>query len=234
MEKDNRFFRFLWRFNALVIAGLGLIVICIAGIPLPMEYFAGRIAAENPATFIPTKNTNNVTYALGAQSRLDGTPYILVDLNRMGQLHAGDGFSSGRGIDQSTVNLLLLDGDNGKSRWLLSGLNHIVWHMELRSIFPAPDDSHETVTGVIISSTPGNSGDNGVFKTRTPESLYYVPVGGSETTKFFSAEDIQFVDQIDATTILILYRNGQATSAVSYSVPSLKKLGEEPVPKVTP
>jgi hypothetical protein len=239
LENENWFFRLVWRFNALVIASLAAVLLALFGGNFVNEFFLAKPTLEKPENFVSGQKSKSasVTYSLGSHERLDGTPYVLAILTRT-SLPATQRFalSSGRSSDrdETTVNYLLLDGRTAAGRWLLPGLNHAVSHVELRTSAPVSDVSHETVTALLVDSIPVVAGDNGALQLSTPETLYYVPVAGSEAKKFFTAEVIDSTEQIDSKTILIFYRNNSLRRVASFSIPELRQLADEPIPKVAP
>ncbi len=236
MEKENWLFRLLWRFNAIAIAAVGLAGILAVGAFVVNDLSWRQPVPDAPATFVAVQKTKSVTvtYALGEHTTLDGTPYVMVDLKRTTLITGQElRLCSGRCPDreEAVVNYLLVDGRNATSHWLSPGTDHIVWHHELRVAAPASDTSHETVTGVLIGSRPSVPDEHGESKAGV-ESLYFFPLGDFVPKKFFSADDIESVNQIDRNTILIIYRNGGTEGTVSFSVPALKKLGDASIPKV--
>lgn len=239
MENENWFFRLVWRFNALVIAGLAVALLALFGSNFANEFFLAKPALEKPEYFVSGQKSKSasVTYSLGNHERLDGTPYVLAILTRT-SLYGTQRFalSSGRSSDrdETTVNYLLLDGRTATGHWLLPGLNHAVSHVDLRTSAPVSDASHETVTALLVDSIPVVAGDNGALQLSTPETLYYAPVGGSEVKKFFTAEVIDSMEQIDARTILIFYRNNNLHRVASFSIPELKQVADASIPKVAP
>src|SRR5271155_1310839 len=84
MEKENWFFRLLWRFNAIAIAAVGLVGIFAVGAFILNDLYWRQPAPDAPATFVAAQKTKSatVTYALGEHTSLDGTPYVMVDLKR--------------------------------------------------------------------------------------------------------------------------------------------------------
>jgi hypothetical protein len=238
MGKEGWFFRLVWKFDALILGVLGVVTLIFVSELLATEFLFRPHAFENPEAFLPAQKTKGatVTYSLGSHSVLDGTPYVLGTLMRsMTDTSNGPCFSSGRcgrDNDEQAVNYLLLDARTSTGHWLFPGVDHVVSHVELHATMPPSDNAHAKVTAVLVDAAPAKADENGKLVSSSPDTLYYVALDGSDMKKFFSAEAVDSEEQVDADTLLIFYRAQGERRVASWSIPGLRKLGDQPIPRV--
>jgi hypothetical protein len=133
-----------------------------------------------------------------------------------------------------TVNLLLVDGASGTSHWLFKGVNRIIWtgsSDQLKTV-TASDAPKSPVVALIIGALTANPDKNGVLKADGPVTLYYYRIGADEAIKFFSADNIRSIDQLDADRLLVMYGNGRLINAATFSTRDFKLISQSPVPSV--
>jgi hypothetical protein len=117
MTRPGRFFRTLWRVNAVVVLTAGLLV-CAAAV-IVIVAMVRDLTRERAVTDNARREPEVVkgdVFELGAMTRLRGTPVMLLELTS--RQHTGTGSYSGE--PASVRNLLFYDSESGKSSWLFT------------------------------------------------------------------------------------------------------------------
>jgi len=117
----NRFFRLLWRFNALVVAGSGLAVMAGALLLAVVLYLDQR--RDKPAVKADAPAPVAQALAFGDFSAVAGTVVVIIPLE---QEVGSYGFASSGGPRNVTRNLLFIDLTTGTQRWLIAGGNALI------------------------------------------------------------------------------------------------------------
>jgi hypothetical protein len=121
VSKSQKFFRYLWRIDAVVIfLAAGAIAIGVGS--LVIGEFGPRMARYREAEVgIPVAADSNVHLTLGRMSVVSGTNVMRADLSTD---RGGKGFSSG-GYSK-TRNILFIEPDQKEGRWLLPDNDHVI------------------------------------------------------------------------------------------------------------
>src|SRR5262244_3930336 len=126
MSRTSRFFRYLWRANALLIfaatAGIGLLLLSIVASELRWDRSRQQADEVAPVVADPTSDES---FHLGSLDPVEGTDVLrgeLYTLRKGGGVKLGS--SDYRGAE--TRNLLYLDTRSRTSRWLLPDNRRVV------------------------------------------------------------------------------------------------------------
>lgn len=245
MSDENRFFRFVWRFNALALA-LGLAAITVVGSLSFVGDLWGPIfrapQSEPVGHFapVPKEAERNYTYRLesepletpGTRERImilrrwEGEPreYGLADVPRV---------SSYSGPEEQDVNILVIDGDSGASHWLFGGYcRSIISRTPVYGAEPDANRSAPPVVAWVMQTVDADTNKDGKLTTKDRQSLYVYRPGAGEAVKFLSADNVLATHQIGADKYLIVYENGKTASAATYSVPDFKLLSQKSLQNV--
>jgi hypothetical protein len=237
MGDSNRFFLWLWRFNALFLALLGVFLAIFIGANFLQSFPVHNDPVDNFLA-APQAPTEDVSYDLnGSGTALEGTSVVLFTLQRSAVPSAENTLrvsSGGRGRDVNTVNLLVVDGANASSHWLFKGLDRIVSadSVDQLKTVTESDAPKSPVVALVIEAFAARPDKAGILKAYGPDTLYFYRLGADEAVKFFSAPNIRSIIQIGADRILVLYENGHAMSAATFSTKDFKLVGQSPVPPV--
>lgn len=256
MPDQSRFFHFVWRFNALVLAiigGAALFMICkdftmgYLWTPPPFGEPVGHFApvpkaAEKNYTY---RLNNTGQYVLGHEeiftlTRWEGEPqeYGLADIRG----------SSGSGPSVQNVNLLAVDADGSTSHWLFYGYGRLILteNAVLESLPPAanrmsptaipapgyssePAQDAQSVVALVIETVDADTDKDGKITPKDKHSLYVYRAGAVEPVKLLTADDFLSVQQIGSDKYLVICENGKAASAATFSLPDFKLLSEKPL-----
>lgn len=119
----NRFFRLLWRFNALVVAGAGLVV--IGGSMVVAVVVIQQERRETPIVKPNTPSPDSQKLAFGDFNPVVGVSTVIVPLEQDAESY---GFGSSGGRRSVTRNLLFVDLTSGVQRWLIESGSVLILH----------------------------------------------------------------------------------------------------------
>ncbi|MDE2134384.1 MAG: hypothetical protein KGM97_09340 [Alphaproteobacteria bacterium] len=223
MKDVEKFFRYLWRFNAVAMAVIGLgVIVAFAGFLLSALWSAPRSDRAGTFVAVPKSARHGYTYGLGNDAfRLAGTSEEVFVLERW----KGDDSPSGA----RNVNLLVVNGDTAASHWLFRGNAQLILSRdEVHASDIANYNALSPVTALVL--TVADAGTDGAAKDR--ESLYYYRVGGGDAVRFFTADRILAGRQAGADKYLVIYQDGGAAAAGLFSTYDFRLLAKKPVPQI--
>ncbi len=93
--EENKFFRFVWRFNGIILMIAGILAIgflAFAGYQLYEEFTRDRVVSN--IVNIEKNTTIEESWQLGYMQEIQGTPYVLIPLNSE-QNYARSSYSTG-------------------------------------------------------------------------------------------------------------------------------------------
>ncbi len=222
MGEDSGFFRFVWRFNAVLIALVGIL-----GFGLTIFGGLQLFSGERP---LPVQATDDeVQYNLEpANEPLTGTGEFLFTLKRSrGGLHGS--YSSGRA--EQDANYLAVRGDTAAGVWLFPHSGQVIWSQtNIQKTMPAAGPGSDTVTAVVMTVADDDTDKDGVFTTQDRQSLYAYRVGGGPAEKFFSADNISHVAQIDGARLLVIFTDKGVLGAATFSTGNFALLNRSALP----
>jgi hypothetical protein len=222
----SRHFQYLWRFNAVAMAviGLAIIVAFIASVLSPL--WSSR-NADVTGTFAPPKSAEQgYTYKLGNDAiRLAGTSEALFVLRRWKR--AGRDSASSEASAQD-VNLLAVNGNDAAGHWLLRGTNQrIMSRDELHLSDVATYNGTSPVVALVLTVA-----EQGADASKDRESLYLYRVGSPNAVRFFTADRILANQQIGADRYVVIYENGKTAGADLFSLVDFRLLSAKPLPEI--
>jgi hypothetical protein len=237
MGDENRFFRLLWRFNAILLAVVGVAgVVAIAAMAVDV---LGRTPWERPTggfAPVPGKAEQNATY------RLDGSGFAALGREQILALRRWDGAPSAHGLQmdavemsrssyfpmQDTVNAVAID-DSGKSHWLFRGYERrIVGQQAIRASL----EENAAVTAIVFTVLDADTNKDGKFSEGDRKSLYLYRAGDALAQKILTVDEIRLNRQSAPDRYLIVSETGKAATVASYALPDFRLLATQPVPNV--
>lgn len=259
MPDENKFFRFVWRFNALAIALAVLATLGLLGYALvssftrdywvmPQGHFAPvpkgaeakntyRLRSSGSVAFVKNGGGEDVylAYSLGAW---EGEPnaYGLESVSRISKMREPD-----------NSNLLLVNARTGAGVWLFKGLgrNILNWDKVIDpsvaeaetgrpQILPAHEFFGDVrhVKAVVLKVVERDSNQDGDLTEDDGVSLYAWRLGDNAPVKILEASLLLGQNQIGADRYSIAYEVGDQAWLAVFSVPDFKLLSKTKLPKV--
>ena len=238
MGDENRFFRFLWRCNAILLAAVGIAGV-VAIVTLMVE-FLGRSPWERPTggfAPVPGKAEQNFTY------RLDDGGSAEVGREQILALRRWDGAPGEHGLAamemaslssnsylplHDTVNLLAVD-DAGKTHWLFRGYERrIIGQQAIK----ASAEENAPVTAIVFTVIDADTNKDGKFAEGDKKSLYIYRAGDTLAQRILTVDELRLNKQSAPDRYLVVSETGKAATAANYALPDFRLLGTQPVPNV--
>ena len=241
MTDENKFFRYVWRFNAVALAAVGILATfaMLNGIinswspPEPKP--AGRFAP------VPRSAEKEFTYRLEShgERRLIG-PEELIALDRWkgspetyGLMHQEMRASY---IAQSrSVNLLAIDQGTAESHWIFRGYDRAIIADDpiYDTVAPRPLETPPASTiALVMTVVDSDTNKDGELTEKDQQSLYVYRPGATEVVRLVTAGLILSRQQTSSDRYLVVYENGSSATAATFSVPEFKLVAEKLLPKV--
>ncbi len=243
MADENRFFRFVGRFNTLAIA---VVIVGIAIVAIVLVAYSLISPWNNPYTVpvghfapVPKDAEKNYTYRIESEPlattgtnerilvlrRWQGEPkeYGLADISKV---------SSYSRSDVQDVNFLVVDGDSAASHWLFPGYDRSILSKDAVYGARPATNTEQPLLAWVIQTVDADTNKDGELTPKDRKSLYVYRVGAGEAVKFLTTDNVLATQQIDADKYLVVYEKGKTATAATFSVPDFKLLSEKPLPNV--
>jgi hypothetical protein len=249
MTDENKFFRYVWRFNAVVLAFVAIAAaIAILGNilnpwrPTPPEP-AGHFAP------VPKGAENGFTYRLAShgESRLVGQEELIA-LDRWngspetyGLKEMRLGASTSYIAQSRSVNLLAVNHTTVESHWIFKGYDRaIVGDDPVYDTVPLspgliplrPDQAPSSTIALVMTVVDSDTNKDGELSEKDRQSLYVYRPGTMEAARLLTADLIVSRQQTSTDRYLVIYENGSSAVAATFSIPGFKLIAEKPLPKV--
>jgi hypothetical protein len=230
---ESRFFKYVWRFNALAIAGAATTCI-VLGLSAGWSIFNAEPRPHRVTNVVNVDQENKASeeFSLGNPSAIAGIPYVQVPLYRGRRYGVGSIYSGG---SQQAVNFLFLNISTNESRWLFNGVGQLIIdsHVLFNKLKDANDPSRTAVAVVHVVVEKDTDGDKRLTE-KDAISLATSATDGTNYRKLIEGVDqIYAVKQIADDKVLVLYQKDRETVSELYGVPSLAPLMRASVPKVS-
>jgi hypothetical protein len=245
MPEENRFFRFVWRLDVVLLALAGLLAIVLLGALAVSNLFGPRFEPAPEGNFrpVPKGAEQNYTYRLEDQADVDSLPHEkMLALRRWKGAPETYGLAkeyerdirSASSVFTDAVNLLAIDTSNGTSRWLFDGYARSILSQEI--IYsggpPPPQATSSAAVASVIRSIDADTNRDGEFDEKDIQSLYFYRPGDKRAIRFFTADYILSEKETDDGDFLVVYEKGSAAFAVTYHVPDFKLKSRLQLPDV--
>lgn len=230
---DNRFFRLVWRFNALTIAAATVLVTCIAAYAVLEQYrfrTRERHVTQTVRTDAPALTKDE--WRLGEPRPLPGTDRIAIPLLRE---QAGNVSFYSKGSTDNIVNYFLVDTTAGNGRWLLpDNTALIVKTLWLRSETTQTAAGGEgALIGGVVEVIPRDSNTDGVLSAKDQSNILHMGVNESQSRLLLEgATDIIAIEQVSAQQFTIVYEHEGKHFAITFSSVDAKQISRLEIPGV--
>ena len=231
-QYENGFFKYVWRFNALAIAGATTICILL-GLYGGLTIFKEETRPRRVTNVVNVDQQDKVLeeFSLGTPSAMAATSYVQVPLYRGQSYGVGSIYSKG---SQQAVNLLFLNSSTNESRWLFNGVGQLLLDSQVlfNKLKDAPDQPRAAVAVVHVVVEKDTDGDKRLTG-KDAISLATSATDGTNYRKLIEGIDqLYSVQQIADDKVLVLYQKNRETVSELYGVPSMAPLAQASVPKV--
>jgi len=227
--EENRFFKFVWRFNGIVLMVAG--ILAIGGLGFGVYGIITDVAGKKEA-----KNIVNVTddtdvderWRLGYLRDVNETPYIMVPL------HSDRSFSRSyySKSSYSTRNYLFINTETNQKRWLLGTNDYLIVSDEMLAVGECGETDCKTIAILYHVVKEDTNGDDRL----THDDLSSVALSkpdGTEFKEIISGLDV-FIGHrlLDETSMLFIYQKKGIGYSATLSLEDFVLSGASELPKV--
>ena len=225
MQNAEKYFRYLWRFNAIAMAVIGFAVVIafVANLLSPL-WSAPHSGPAGSFAPIPKSAEHGYTYELARDAvRLSGTREEIFVLKRWKG-----------GPEARDVNLLVVNNLSAASHWLFRGTDRMILARdEVHASDVADFNAYSPVVAVVLTVADADTNKDDRIDGKDRQSLYFYRVGGASAVKFFTADRVLVAQQAGADRYLVIYENGDKAAAQLFSLLDFKPLSQSPLPDVS-
>ncbi|MFN3229430.1 MAG: hypothetical protein ACK41P_06210 [Asticcacaulis sp.] len=225
----NKFFRNLWRFNAVAIA-LTYAAFSIAGLFAVYFVILESNYGHNGSDVVNFSQNDQVVdrYVFGQGRALQGKEFLFVPINRL-QSYKGE--LKEKNYGNSIVNYLVIDQVRNKSKWLASGSGQLYLAFEEVYDNLTPGDLDTEIARHIVYRvvTKDTNGDK-LFSDADKISLYSSSFDGSNYRLLLSdVDEVYSMAQTLSGDFMIFYRKNDEYYTEHYELDSLKLVSRSKV-----
>lgn len=228
--EENRFYKSVWRFNAIVLMVAGILAI---GVLL----FAGYHILQDITRERGTRNIVNVSedqaidekWELGRLYKIEGTAYVMVPLTS-DQNYAQSYYSKS---SNSARNYLFIDTKNNLRKWLFQTNEYLVADINflLEKTYNAKDHKVRAILYTVIEK------DTNRDKRLTDKDEMTIAISlpsGQGYKKILTGIDFLVGHQVlDEESMLLVYQKGGSGYTANLSLIDLSISNETEIPKIT-
>ncbi len=213
--EDNKFFRFVWRFNAIVIMGSGLLAIAVSAFAaIEIVRSTTRERQGINIVNVDDDSSSSQEWELGNLREVDGTTYLMVPLYS-DQSYTQSYYSKST---RSTRNYLFLDSETGNSKWLFANNDYLIASDSFISETNDKENNRlesKSVIAVLYQLIKQDTNGDGRLTNNDLLTIAFTHFNGNDYQEVLSGVD-RFLGYkvLKANSLLILYqRDGIAYSA---------------------
>jgi len=247
MTDENKFFRYVWRFNAIALA---CVAIAAGGAIIFNLLNPWRPAEPTPAGHfapVPHGAEKGFTYRLESHGERR-----LVEREELIALDRWNGSPQSYGLQEMrltsasyierlrSVNLLAIDQNTVESHWVFRGYDRaIITDDTVYDAVPSgpavpwgPGAALPSAIALVMTVVDSDTNKDGELTEKDRQSLYVYRPGATEAVRLLTADLIVSRQQSRNDRYLVVYENGSSAIAATYSVPDFKLIVEKQLPKV--
>lgn len=205
---DTGFFKWVWRFNAMALAGLLIFV----GVIALLELLPRSHSVANVINVDPGDETLVETLKIGSVTPINGL--IRYSVGREQSFDAG--YSSGKTTRNNTANYGYLDPATGSVRWLLDGFDALI--LETVALQEETDTavsgrferdpSSETLASLYVIVDRDTSGDNRLSRSDIGRIALSLPDGTDFKVILTDVHVFRGVQRLYEKRYMIRFKNG--------------------------
>lgn len=231
-QNENRFFKYIWRFNALAIAGAAVLCILL-GSYLAIELFKNETRERRITNVVNVGDQAKLKeeFALGYPDILPGTEYVRIPLY-LDQSYDMSHYS--KSSSGNEVNFLFLKTSNNESRWLLEKTNQLfISDLILYDKFEAAPTGAAKASGIIYAMVERDTDGDGRLTDKDIITVSKSDVDGRNSENLIEGvERLYSVKQIADDKFMVLYQKNRETISELYSTPSMTQISQRKIPHV--
>jgi hypothetical protein len=234
VNDNSKFFRYVWRFNAIVIAG-GAVLCILLGSFAAIKILKSETRARHVTNLINLGDQTKVKDELvvGYPRMIAGTDYAKAPLYRTQSYDISYYSKNSAGND---VNYLFLNSRTGESKWLMpTAAQLFISHEVLLEKLNKVTEEKNKVIGIVYTVVEKDTNGDSRLTEKDKIVVSHSSPDGSEYKKLVEGIDrIHGIDQIADDRMIIFYERNKETMSEIYELPSMKKVSQNAIPKINP
>jgi len=231
--QENRFFRFVWRFNAVVLMIVGILAIVLLGFG-GYQIFEEILGEEAPAKTVDVGGGSiaDEKWRLGQLQNIEGSPYVMIPLFSD---QGVDSSYSSKASSTSSHNLLFINCEDNQKRWLFPANDFLVVR---KCLLPEGDyfsscKRDQPVKAILYQIAKKDTNGDGRLTENDEKTVALSLPSGLGYKEILHDVDV-FVGQkvLDEETLLIVFQKQEIGYSVNVSLKDFSLSEVTELPKV--
>lgn len=195
--EDSKFFKKVWRFNALLIAavgmaGIGILLVSLAFVAYK-SVFKRNVSYDTIQTQTSDDEKINEVLEIDSLQSIEGSDYVMMPL--ISKQYLKSAYSS-KSKMSSTRNLLFANMNTGQSHWLFSDNSQLVLRNSFIDVYPINEASINVnsakVVGILYKVIKSDSNKDGQINEDDKLTVALTTAEGKNYTELSDIDD--FID----------------------------------------
>ncbi|MBP0019159.1 MAG: hypothetical protein J7647_16610 [Cyanobacteria bacterium SBLK] len=225
--EENKIFCLLWRFNAVVIAGAGLLAIAVLGFTaLSILRDVTRERQVGSIVNIDEESEIEEELQFGELREIGGTPYLLLPLSSY-QSYDRPSYTKST---ESTRNFLFFDSETGEQNWLFPHYDYLIVS-DRHLVESSPNPQTQPVLAILYSLVQKDSdGDKRLSPRDRLTVALSQPNGGEYREILTDVEKILGHQLLDRETLIIFYQSEDHARVAKISLKDFTAIEQTQLP----
>jgi len=230
--EENRFFRYVWHFNGLILSTAGILLIGVVLLYAFEKIFMGEMRDKNVRNIVNVQEENDAKekWQLGYMLSIQGSSHVMIPLKsdkNHTQSYGSNSYSSVR-------NYLFINSQNNNKFWLFKTNKYWIANADL---LPADEygSKKRDVRAILYKVVKYDSNDDNRLNIHDLKTVAISLPNGKKYKEILEGIDV-FVGQrlIGKNTLLIVYQKKGVGFSASVNLSDFTIANEAELPKVGP
>lgn len=229
--EDNRFFKYIWRFNAIILMITGILAI---GVLLFGGYqiYSETTQQRNIRNIVNIQGDTEVKekWQLAYLSSIDGTPFVRIPLTS-DQSYAQSYYSKSA---SSVRNYLFINTKNNEKYWLFKSNQFLVADSEFLTEQDY-GDANRTIRAILYKVVKADTDKDSRLTSKDIQTIGLSMPNGKAYTEILQGVDV-FIGHklLDKNTLLLVYQKKGIAYSANVSLADFTLSNEEALPDISP
>lgn len=205
MTDESKFFRFVWRFNGLIIMAAGVLAIGVLGFT-GYSILQDMTRDRNPRNIVNVQEESNIeeTWQLGYMRRIEGSPYVMIPLSSV-QDDSQSYYSKSTHLAR---NYLFINSQDNEKHWLFNTNEYLIENADLLSENNYNADNRQTRAILFRIVKVDSTGDQRLTNDDLQSVGLSMPDGKGYKEILTDIDLFVGSQLIDKDTLLIVFQRG--------------------------
>lgn len=227
--EENRFFKFVWRFNGIIFMFAGVLTIGVLGYA-SYKMYRDTTRERNVGNIVNVAENKHIDekWQLGRMEKIDGTPYAMIPLYS-DQNYAQSYYSKSA---QSTRNILFINMGNNQKRWLLDTND---WLIISSDILPEREynEKDKLAKVILYSIVKKDTNDDKRLTSEDKSIIALSQLSGENYKEVLNDIDVLIGQQLlDNNTLIVIYQKKGIGYSATVSLADFSISNQAELPKI--